>query len=129
MPAASPPRFLLAVEGGGSKTTALLTDLEGKGVGRGFGPGSNPHAVGVERARKALVDQSVRDLARQVDTAIRRLALERPPLALAGSQLPGEVRRGLLTSIASPIGDVADVEDPCRGAVALARRHFKGQKP
>ena len=54
MPTQSPPRFLLAVEGGGSKTTALLTDLEGKAVGRGFGPGSNPHAVGVESARKAL---------------------------------------------------------------------------
>ena len=315
MPTQSAPRFLLAVEGGGSKTTALLTDLEGKGVGRGFGPGSNPHAVGVDAARKALamaidgalinatgklpagstwretgvamacfglagidgpedeaqltawvneqalaerflvvndselvvaagtpegwgvalisgagsvclarspqgrtvrvggwghllgdegsgyrlaldalrvatqtvdgradgqallrailkhwsltdanaliqyvhapgmtpadlaglapailslsangdatakalVEQSVRDLARQVDTAIRRLALERPPLALAGSQLRGEVRRGLLMAIASPIGDVAYVEDPCRGAVALAKRHFKGQ--
>ena len=40
---AASPRFLLAVEGGGSKTTALLTDLEGKNMGRGFGPGSNPH--------------------------------------------------------------------------------------
>ena len=54
MPAATSPRFLLAVEGGGSKTTALLTDLEGRGVGRGFGPGSNPHAVGVENARKLV---------------------------------------------------------------------------
>ena len=54
MTPASPPRFLLAVEGGGSKTTALLTDLDGKAVGRGFGPGSNPHAVGAESARKAI---------------------------------------------------------------------------
>jgi N-acetylglucosamine kinase-like BadF-type ATPase len=313
MSSASPPRFLLAVEGGGSKTTALLTDLEGKSVGRGFGPGSNPHAVGLESARKALamaidgalinatgrlpegsswretgvgaacfglagidspedeaqltawvreqaiaerfvvvndselvvaagtpegwgvalisgagsvclartpqgktvrvggwghllgdegsgyrlaldalrlatqtvdgradaqpllrailkywsladanalirhvhapgtapsdlaglaptilslaaggdpaaralVEQSVKDLARQVDTAIRRLALDKPPLALAGSQLRGEVRRGLLGAIESPIGDVAYVEDPCRGAVALAKRQLK----
>src|SRR5207344_2395910 len=54
MTPASAPRFLLAVEGGGSKTTALLTDLEGKAAGRGFGPGSNPHAVGIESAHKAL---------------------------------------------------------------------------
>ena len=79
MPAAPPPRVLLAVEGGG--------------------------------------------------TAIHRLALERPPLARAGSQLRGEVCRGRRTAIASPIGDVAFVEDPCRGAVALAQRHFKGHKP
>ena len=316
MALASAPRFLLAVEGGGSKTTALLTDLEGKAVGRGFGSGSNSHAVGVESARKALamaidgalinatgklpegsswretgvaaacfglagidgpedeaqltawvrkqalaerfvvvndselvvaagtpegwgvalisgagsvclarspqgrtvrvggwghllgdegsgyrlaldalrlatqtvdgredaqallrailkhwsladanalirhvhapgmtpsdlaglasvvlslsasgdpaaktlVEQSVKDLARQVDTAIRRLALEKPPLALSGSQLRGEVRRGLLGALASAVGDVAYVEDPCRGAVTLARRQLKGQK-
>ena len=315
MTPASPPRFLLAVEGGGSKTTALLTDLEGKAVGRGFGPGSNPHAVGIESARKAiamavdgalinatgrlpegstwretgiaaaclglagidgpedeaqltawvkdkafaerfsvvndselvvaagtpegwgvalisgagsvclarspqgrtvrvggwghllgdegsgyrlaldalrvatqtvdgradaqallrailkhwsladanalirhvhapgmtpsdlaglasvvlalsasgdaaaqaLVEQSVKDLARQVETAIHKLALEKPPLALAGTQLRGEVRRGLLTTLTSPVGDVAYVEDPCRGAVTLAKRLIKGQ--
>ncbi|HKZ32217.1 MAG TPA: BadF/BadG/BcrA/BcrD ATPase family protein, partial [Vicinamibacteria bacterium] len=51
---AASPRFLLAVEGGGSKTTALLTDLDGKNVGRGFGPGSNPHSVGFESAQKAV---------------------------------------------------------------------------
>jgi len=312
----SSPRFLLAVEGGGSKTTALLTDLDGKSVGRGFGPGSNPHSVGFETAykavamavdgalinatgrlhegsswqktgvasacfglagidgpedeaqlsawvkeqaiaerfvvvndselvvaagtpegwgvalisgagsvclarspqgrtlrvggwghllgdegsgyrlaldalrlatqtvdgradaqallrailkhwsladagalirhvhaagmtpadlaslapvvlalaatgdasAKALVEQSVKDLARQVDTAIRKLALDKPPLALAGSQLRGDVRRGLLTTIASPLGDVAYVEDPCRGAVTLAKRHFSAQR-
>ena len=48
------PRFLLAVEGGGSKTQALVTDLDGKNLGRGFGPGSNLHGVGVEGAGKAV---------------------------------------------------------------------------
>jgi N-acetylglucosamine kinase-like BadF-type ATPase len=309
MPVA-PPRFLLAVEGGGSKTTALLTDLDGKNVGRGFGPGSNPHAVGFESAGKAvamaidgalinatgrlpegsswretgiaaacfglagvdgpedeaqltawvtsqaiaerfvvvndselvvaagtpdgwgialisgagsvclgrspqgrtirvggwghllgdegsgyrlalealrlatqtvdgradaeellrailrhwsladagalirhvhapgmtpadiaslapvivtlaaggdpaargLVEQGVKDLARQVDTAIRKLALSSPPIALAGSLLRSDMRRALVAAITSPIGAVAYVEDPCRGAVSLAKR-------
>lgn len=313
MTAAPSPRFLLAVEGGGSKTTALLTDLEGKNVGRGFGPGSNPHSVGFESAQKAvamaidgalinasgrlpeggswretgiaaacfglagidgpedeaqlaawvrtqalaesfvvvndselvvaagtpdgwgvalisgagsvclgrspqgrtvrvggwghllgdegsgyrlalealrlatqtvdgradadallrailrhwslpdagalirhvhapgmtpadiavlapvigalaaggdaaaraLVEQSVQDLARQVDTAIRKLALTDPPLALAGSQLRGDMRRALTAAITSPIGEVSYVEDPCRGAIALAKRLLK----
>ena len=310
---AASPRFLLAVEGGGSKTTALLTDLDGKNVGRGFGPGSNPHSVGFESAQKAvamaidgalinatgrlpegsswretglaaacfglagidgpedeaqltawvrteaiaerfvvvndselvvaagtpdgwgvalisgagsvclgrspqgrtvrvggwghllgdegsghrmalealrlatqtvdgradadallrailrhwslsdagalirhvhapgmtpadiaalapvvvtlaaggdaaargLVEQGVRDLARQVDTAIRKLALSTPPLALAGSQLRGDMRRALAAAITSPIGEVSYVEDPCRGAVTLAKRLLK----
>lgn len=313
MTAPSPPRYLLAVEGGGSKTTALLTDLEGKAAGRGFGPGSNPHSVGVEAAHKAvamamdgalinatgrlpegsswqqtgvaaaafglagidgpedeaqltawvrqqqlaerfvvvndselvvaagtpegwgvalisgtgsvclarspqgrtvrvggwghllgdegsgyrlaiealrlatqtvdgragadavlravlrhwslpdanalirhvhapgmttadiaglapvvvtlaasgdaaaraLVEQSVKDLARQVDTAIRKLSLDKPPLAFAGSHLRGDVRRGVLTAIESPLGDVAFVDDPCRGAVTMAKRLLK----
>ena len=315
MPQASSPSYLLAVEGGGSKTTALLTDLEGKPAGRGFGSGSNPHAVGVENARKAiamaidgalinasgrlpegsswrqtgvaaacfglagidspedeaqlstwvtqqeiaerfvvvndselvvaagtpegwgvalisgagsvclarspqgrtarvggwghllgdegsayrlaldalrlatqtvdgradaqallraclkhwsladanaliqhvhapsvtpadlaglaptvlslgasgdaaakaLVEQCVKDLARQADTAIRKLGLEKPPLALAGSLLRGDVRRGVVAALAGSIGDVAYVEDPCRGAVTLAKRRLKGK--
>ena len=45
--------FLLAVEGGGSKTTAQLTDLDGKSVGRGYGPGSNP-TVSASSAGKAV---------------------------------------------------------------------------
>ena len=84
-------------------------------------------SAGGDATAKALVEQSVKELARQVDTAIRKLALEKPPLALAGSQLRGEVRRGLITALTSPIGEVAYVEDPCRGAVTLAKRHFKAQ--
>jgi N-acetylglucosamine kinase-like BadF-type ATPase len=82
-------------------------------------------AASGDAAAKALVEQSVKDLALQVDTAIRKLALEKPPLALSGSQLRGDVRRGLLAAITSPIGDVAYVEDPCRGAVALAKRQLR----
>jgi N-acetylglucosamine kinase-like BadF-type ATPase len=79
-------------------------------------------AASGDAAARALVDASVKDLARQVDTAIRRLALDKPPLALAGSQLRGDIRRGVLTTITSPLGDVAYVDDPCRGAVTLAKR-------
>jgi len=84
-------------------------------------------AASGDAAAKSLVEQSVKDLALQADTAIRKLALERPPLALSGSQLRGDVRRGLIAAITSPLGDVAYVEDPCRGAVALAKRQLKGQ--
>jgi len=46
--------LLLAVDGGGSKTQALVTDLEGKVLARGLGPGSNLHSVGLERFGQAV---------------------------------------------------------------------------
>jgi N-acetylglucosamine kinase-like BadF-type ATPase len=82
-------------------------------------------AAGGDPAAQALVAQSVKDLARQVDTAIRRLALSNPPLALAGSQLRSDMRRALTAAITSPLGVVTFVEDPCRGAMTLARRLLK----
>jgi N-acetylglucosamine kinase-like BadF-type ATPase len=82
-------------------------------------------AASGDASAKSLVEQSVKDLALQMDTAIRKLGLEKPPLALSGSQLRGDVRRGLIAAITSPIGDVAYVEDPCRGAVALAKRQLR----
>ena len=35
------------------------------------------------------------------------------------------MRRALVAAITSPIGEVAYVEDPCRGAVKLALRLLK----
>ena len=84
-------------------------------------------AASGDASAKGLVELGVKDLALQVDTAIRKLALEKPPLALSGSLLRGDVRRGVVAAITSPLGEVAYVEDPCRGAVTLAKRQLKGQ--
>jgi N-acetylglucosamine kinase-like BadF-type ATPase len=46
--------LLLAVDGGGTNTQALLADLQGKVLARGLGPSSNLHNVGFERACQAL---------------------------------------------------------------------------
>jgi N-acetylglucosamine kinase-like BadF-type ATPase len=46
--------LLLAVDGGGTKTQALVTDLEGKVLARGLGPSSNVHNVGLEQTCKAV---------------------------------------------------------------------------
>jgi len=45
---------LLAVDGGGTKTQALVTDLAGNILARGLGPGSNHHRVGFEQFCKAV---------------------------------------------------------------------------
>jgi N-acetylglucosamine kinase-like BadF-type ATPase len=46
--------LLLAVDGGGTTTQALVADLEGRVLGRGVGPGSNHHRVGPDRFHQAL---------------------------------------------------------------------------
>jgi N-acetylglucosamine kinase-like BadF-type ATPase len=48
------PQLLLAVDGGGTNTQALVTDLEGNVRSRGLGPSSNVHNVGFERACQAI---------------------------------------------------------------------------
>jgi N-acetylmuramic acid 6-phosphate etherase len=45
---------VLAVDGGGTKTQALIADLDGNILGRGLGPGSNSHRDGFEEGCKAV---------------------------------------------------------------------------
>jgi len=52
MPAA--PELLLAVDGGGTKTQAVVSDLEGKILARGLAPSSTVHNVGFEQSCRAL---------------------------------------------------------------------------
>jgi N-acetylglucosamine kinase-like BadF-type ATPase len=85
---------------------SVVTDLVGKG---------DPNA-------RRLVEESVAQLALQVDTAVRNLGMTTTPLALGGSLLRGELKRALLAAIKSEISSVTPVPDPCRGAVALAQR-------
>lgn len=47
-------QILLAVDGGGTNTQALVTDTEGNVQSRGLGPSSNLHNVGFERACQAI---------------------------------------------------------------------------
>jgi N-acetylglucosamine kinase-like BadF-type ATPase len=46
--------LLLGVEGSGVKTQAVIADLRGNILGRGLGPSSNQHRVGIEKACAAL---------------------------------------------------------------------------
>jgi len=50
----SASQFLLAVDGGGTNTQALIADLEGSVLARGLGPSSNLHNVGFERGFQAI---------------------------------------------------------------------------
>jgi len=50
----SAPQFLLAVDGGGTNTQALIADAEGTVLARGLGPSSNLHNVGFEKGVLAI---------------------------------------------------------------------------
>jgi N-acetylglucosamine kinase-like BadF-type ATPase len=71
-----------------------------------------------------LLDDAARDLARLVAAVTRKLELIAPPIALAGGLLcSGErLRQGIAESASIAPGSLSLVEDPARGAVAIARR-------
>lgn len=80
------PRFVVAVDGGGSKTDAVLLDLDGRVVARRRGRGSSPQIDGL--------DSSVRT----VDELIRAVLADREPASLtqvslymSGLDLPAEI--------------------------------------
>ena len=47
-------RYILGIDGGGSKTTAILADERGKVLGEGRGEASNYQTIGLEKAGKAI---------------------------------------------------------------------------
>jgi N-acetylglucosamine kinase-like BadF-type ATPase len=72
--------LVIGVDGGGSKTHAVALTLDGEVVGRGDGPGSSPHLVGVARSIE-IVDAAVRQAlgaasAIQADVYLSGLDLE-----------------------------------------------------
>jgi len=75
-----------------------------------------------EPAAAAVIASAAAELARHVDTAVLRLRLTRPPLALGGGALRGPLRAALLGALQSEVGPVTQVGDPPLGGVVLARR-------
>ena len=47
-------KYLLGIDGGGTKTEFLLTDLNGKEIGRLFFGASNPVSTGIENTYNIL---------------------------------------------------------------------------
>lgn len=71
-----------------------------------------------------VIDQAAEDLARMVAVVVRRLELERPPIALAGGVFASSQRLwpGICARLDIAIGSVQPVHDPANGALAIARR-------
>lgn len=82
------PRYLMGIDGGGSKTAALLADETGRVLGRGAAGASNFQVVGHEAAQAAIV-------AAMAAAAAAAGMAPQPPLSalcigLSGVDRPGE---------------------------------------
>ena len=75
--------LIVGVDGGGSKTHAVALTIDGELVGRGDGPGSSPHWVGVGGSI-AIVDAAVRE-------AIGSRSVGQANVYLSGLDLDSEV--------------------------------------
>jgi N-acetylglucosamine kinase-like BadF-type ATPase len=83
--------LLLGVEGSGYKTQAVIADRQGTILGRGLGPSSNQHRVGVEKACGALaiaIDAAVAQAPSAAGTASWGERLAAVCLGLSGVDQP-----------------------------------------
>jgi len=65
--------FLLGVDGGGTRTVALIADEQGRLVGRGETDGSSYKSVGIEKSRREL-EQAVDKALQKVEQHITRFS-------------------------------------------------------
>src|SRR5512136_2682153 len=79
--------LLLGIDGGGSKTVALLADLDGRVLGRGTGGPSNYQVVGIQAAEVAL-NESIR--AAFADAGLAPCAPRAICLGLSGVDRPAD---------------------------------------
>jgi N-acetylglucosamine kinase-like BadF-type ATPase len=73
-------------------------------------------------AARRIADEAGAALARHVDTVMRKLSLDRPPLAMAGSTLRASLRTSIVSQLGAEVGPVSAVQDPALAGVAVARR-------
>jgi N-acetylglucosamine kinase-like BadF-type ATPase len=77
-----------------------------------------------------IVEQAAKDLAHHINTAIKRLGVSRPPLALTGGVLRRVAfKQALLSFVTEELGPVAMVSQPYLGAIALAKRLLPSARP
>src|SRR5687767_14155702 len=90
--------LLLGVDGGGLTTQAVVATVNGEVLGRGLGPPSNHHRVGIDSACQALRTA--------IDGAFAQIPIAR---AAAGEGAPGWAKSG---GIARACFGLAGVDSP-----------------
>jgi N-acetylglucosamine kinase-like BadF-type ATPase len=117
----SPPRFVIGVDGGASKTDAVAMDLDGNVLGNARAGGSNWESVGLDGAVDAVT--------RAVDAALAEAGRERAEtagsvFALAGVDWPADHRR--LAHALAPLG-LGGEQFVTNDAFAALRAGISGQ--
>lgn len=82
---------VVAVDGGNSKTDVALVEADGRVLSHVRGPGSSPHALGVDGAA-ALLDGLVAKAAARAGLPAARPIADVASVYLAGADLPPEIR-------------------------------------
>jgi glucosamine kinase len=98
--------YQLGVDGGGSKTEAILLGGTGEVIARSVGPGCNPSIVGPDQARLVVAD-SLRSLLTPVAARDPQFAIGTTLLCMAGSRPFWQEFGGSLTTF----GRVVTVDD------------------
>ena len=110
-------RYVLGIDGGGTKTRALIADEEGNACGSGFGGPSNYDDVGTEKA-KAGIAEAVQVARRQASSAEAPFA----SVFLGMAGVVSEKDRAAIHAIARELGLAADenidIDHDCRIALA-----------
>jgi len=107
--------LVLGIDGGGTKTTALLADGEGRILGRGFAGSSNYHTIGLAAAGEALLE-GIRAAFAEAEEAPRPVAAA--CLGLAGVDRPED--RELIRAWAREARVAEEVLVVNDGAIVLA---------
>jgi len=107
--------LVLGIDGGGTKTTALLADGEGRILGRGFAGSSNYHTIGLAAAGEALLE-GIRAAFAEAGEALRPVAAA--CLGLAGVDRPED--RELIRAWAREARVAEEVLVVNDGAIVLA---------
>ncbi len=83
-------RYIMGLDGGGSKTSVVITNAEGKVLGRSCGGTSNYHLIGLENV-KALFAAVMQRAADEAGIALAQLSAA--VWALAGAGRPADVEK------------------------------------
>ncbi|SDN46039.1 N-acetylglucosamine kinase [Bacillus sp. OK048] len=122
---------LLAVDGGGTKTLAVLVDSDGTVIGKGHAGASNYHVTGADGAKKALVEAvlaAVKDAGIEANKAVN---IEKAVFALAGIDTGNDEKEVKLIvqraveALSIEIGSL-HVENDCLSALLGATQNKAG---
>jgi len=110
----STPSYVLGVDGGGTKTRAVVADARGEVLGEGRAGPSNPLRVGVSEATAAVREAAERACQH---AGVRRVEIVAAEVGLAGGKRE-DIRERMRASLSAELG-IASLEVVTDAEIAL----------